>query len=158
MCWQSSQFSCLRSYFGCSPGCSGDLPLCWINQGASISQMDHALDELKTLKLRDLGSCLGERTAKASPGHRRRSRAGTQPCIWHRGGCFLPQFRLRPREAIPVIARFGQLRRAPGPFGAQPACVRVGFGVRRKTGVSSIPVGRPRIDIGPFSCKPIRVS
>jgi len=53
LCWQSSQFSCLRCHFGCSPVCSGDLPLCWSNQGASISQMDHAPDELKILHLRE---------------------------------------------------------------------------------------------------------
>jgi hypothetical protein len=56
-CWQSSQFSCLRCHFGCSPVCSGDHKLCVRTRRGSLVRANRTKRDLRLLRIVLKGRC-----------------------------------------------------------------------------------------------------
>ena len=50
-CWQSSQFSCLRCHFRCSPVCSGDHKLCVRTRRGSLVRANRTRRDLRLLPI-----------------------------------------------------------------------------------------------------------
>ena len=50
-CWQSSQFSCLRCHFRCSPVCSGDHKLCVRTRRGSLVRANRTRRDLPLLRI-----------------------------------------------------------------------------------------------------------
>jgi len=50
-CWQSSQFSCLREHFGCSPVWSGDHKLCVRTRRGSLVRANRTRRDLRLLRI-----------------------------------------------------------------------------------------------------------
>jgi len=56
-CWQSSQFSCLRCHFRCSPVCSGDHKLCVRTRRGSLVRANRTKRDLRLLRIVLKGRC-----------------------------------------------------------------------------------------------------